>query len=157
MKNILSFSLLFLFTVQIFAQKHQFLQVPKLTDEDVKSTKSTLKADAAAEILYNSYHNRVDYQGVMYMDVISRVKIYDKDKATDYLNKEISIYIGGTNREKLLELKAFTYNFEDGKLKVHRILTMNRGTYPKEKYQNYVDFRKKTANFDNTKVLITKL
>ena len=52
---------------------------------------------------------------------------------------------------------SITFKNENGKLKVHRILTINRGTYPKEKYQNYVDFRKKAANFDNTKVLITKL
>ncbi|SFI22549.1 DUF3857 domain-containing protein [Halpernia frigidisoli] len=57
------------------------------------------------------------------------------------------------------EFGAYSISFknENGKLMVHRILTINRGNYPKEKYQNYVDFRKKTSSLDNTKVLITKL
>lgn len=62
------------------------------------------------------------------------------------------------NQEISSEFGAYSISFknEDGKLLVHRVLTINRGTYPKEKYQKYVDFRKKTANFDSTKVLITK-
>lgn len=51
---------------------------------------------------------------------------------------------------------SISFTSDDGKLQVHRILTINRGTYPKEKYQNYVDFRKKASVLDNTKVLITK-
>lgn len=56
------------------------------------------------------------------------------------------------------EFGQYSINFskEDGKLVVHRILSIKRGIYPKEKYQSYVDFRKKTAILDNTKVLITK-
>ncbi len=140
MKNILSFSLIFLFAAHVFAQKHEFLKIPNLTDEDVKSTKSTMKADAAAEVLYNSYHNRVDYEGVMYMDVVSRVKIYDKDKASDYLNKEISIYIGGANKEKLLELKAFTYNFEDGKIKTTKVERDSKFKSTEDKNYNITKF-----------------
>ncbi|MBC7555871.1 MAG: DUF3857 domain-containing protein [Chryseobacterium sp.] len=62
------------------------------------------------------------------------------------------------NQEIKSEFGSYSISFknEDGKLQVHRILTINRGTYPKEKYQNYVDFRKKTASFDSTKVLISK-
>ncbi|WP_417427646.1 DUF3857 domain-containing protein [Halpernia sp.] len=62
------------------------------------------------------------------------------------------------NQEIKSEFGAYSisYKNEDGKLKVHRILTINRGTYPKEQFQNYVNFRKKTASLDNTKVLITK-
>lgn len=62
------------------------------------------------------------------------------------------------NRELKSEFGHYSISFknENGKLQVHRILTINRGTYPKEKYQDYVAFRKKTANLDNTKVLITK-
>jgi hypothetical protein len=63
------------------------------------------------------------------------------------------------NEEFKSEFGMYSINFknENGKLKVHRILTINRGTYSKEKYQNYLEFRKKTANLDNTKILITKL
>lgn len=140
MKNILTFFILLFFTSFIFAQKHKFLQTPKLADEDVKSTRSTLQTDAAAEILYNSYHYRVDYQGVMYVDVISRVKIYDKNKAGDYLDKEISIYNGGSSREKLLGLKAYTYNFENGETKATRVEKDSKFTSTEDKDYNITKF-----------------
>lgn len=62
------------------------------------------------------------------------------------------------NQDVKSEFGAYSISFKniDGKLQVHRILTINRGTYPKEKYQSYVDFRKKAAGFDSTKILITK-
>ena len=54
-----------------------------------------------------------------------------------------------------IEVKS--YDLKDNKLFVHRILTINKGLYPKEKYSEYIAFRKKTASNDNTKVLISKL
>ena len=42
-------------------------------------------------------------------------------------------------------------------LKVNRIIRINKGLYPKEKYNDYVNFRKKTINIDNSKILITKI
>ena len=50
-----------------------------------------------------------------------------------------------------------TFQLNDKKLKVHRVLTINKGHYPKEKYKDYVSFRKKTASSDNIKVLISKI
>ena len=57
------------------------------------------------------------------------------------------------------EFGAYTINYDlkDNKLFVHRILTINKGLYPKEKYSEYIAFRKKTASNDNTKILISKL
>lgn len=57
------------------------------------------------------------------------------------------------------EFGSYSINFElqENKLRVHRILTINKGLYPKEKYKDYLSFRKKTASNDNIKVLITKL
>ncbi len=121
MKKIVFSSLLILFSAFVIAQKNQFLKVPALTEEELKSTKSTLNPDAAAEILYSSYHYRIDYQGVMYKDVVNRVKIYNKDKASDYLDTQVSIYDGKNGREKLLDLKAYTYNFENGKIKSTKV------------------------------------
>lgn len=56
------------------------------------------------------------------------------------------------------EFGTYTINYalKDNKLSVHRILTIHKGLYPKEKFKDYVAFRKKTANNDNTKVLLTK-
>lgn len=52
---------------------------------------------------------------------------------------------------------SISFSLKEGKLLVHRILTINKGLYPKEKYKDYVSFRKKTASNDNTKILISKL
>jgi transglutaminase-like putative cysteine protease len=50
---------------------------------------------------------------------------------------------------------SFVKNGEE--LKVNRIIRINKGLYPKEKYNDYVNFRKKTINIDNSKILITKI
>ncbi|MDM1553362.1 MULTISPECIES: DUF3857 domain-containing protein [Chryseobacterium] len=42
-------------------------------------------------------------------------------------------------------------------IKVSRKIQVNKGTYPKEKYNDYVGFRKKILNMDNSKILITKI
>lgn len=57
------------------------------------------------------------------------------------------------------EFGSYTMNFEliEDKLKVHRILTIKKGIYPKEKFKEYAAFKKKAANYDNTKILVTKL
>lgn len=52
---------------------------------------------------------------------------------------------------------AMTFSAVDGKLFVNRTITIKKQIYPKEKYQDYLNFSKKTTNLDNTKILITKL
>lgn len=42
-------------------------------------------------------------------------------------------------------------------LKVTRFIKINKGIFPKEKYNEYVSFRKKTLNMDNSKILLTKI
>ncbi|UOU97986.1 DUF3858 domain-containing protein [Chryseobacterium daecheongense] len=47
---------------------------------------------------------------------------------------------------------------KDGEnLKVSRTVRVNKGIYPKEKYNDYVSFRKKMNGMDNSKILITKI
>lgn len=49
----------------------------------------------------------------------------------------------------------FVKNGEE--IKVTRKIQINKGTYSKEKYNDYVAFRKKIINMDNSKILITKI
>lgn len=42
-------------------------------------------------------------------------------------------------------------------IKVLRKIQINKGEYPKEKYNEYVGFRKKIISMDNSKILITKI
>ncbi len=57
------------------------------------------------------------------------------------------------------EFGTYSMNFEqkDDKLIVHRVLTINKVLYPKEKFKEYAAFKKKASNIDNTKILIKKL
>ncbi|CAA7194429.1 DUF3857 domain-containing protein [Chryseobacterium potabilaquae] len=50
---------------------------------------------------------------------------------------------------------SFVKNGEE--IKVNRLIKVNKGMYPKEKYNDYINFRKKTINVDNSKILITKI
>ncbi|UKB85488.1 DUF3857 domain-containing protein [Chryseobacterium sp. MEBOG06] len=45
----------------------------------------------------------------------------------------------------------------DDQVKVIRKIQINKGIYSKEKYNDYVSFRKKIMNMDNSKILITKI
>ena len=128
-------------SLSILAQKHTYLDFPKITDAEVQNMTPSLKADAAAEILYKSYHYRVDYNGNMYSDIISRVKIYDKDKAGDYLDTEIQLYESDNgSREKLVSLKAYTYNFEDGKIKTTKVEKDSKFKSAEDKNYNITKF-----------------
>jgi Transglutaminase-like superfamily len=97
------------------AQKHKFLDPPKFNDADLSKQKSVLDENAPAEILYKSLHFSVDYNtGNLIKQAFYRVKIYDKDKAEDWLNLEIPLYQNGSSQEMLSKMKAFTYNLENG-------------------------------------------
>lgn len=118
MKKIITISLLLFFNAVIFAQKQEFLKMPKFDIEDLKKEKSVIDAKAPAEILYRSVHFHVDNSnGNLIKKVKYRVKIYDKDKAEDWMNFEVSLYDNNAgSRETLNSLKAYVYNLEDGKI-----------------------------------------
>ncbi|GAA4162274.1 hypothetical protein GCM10022217_29420 [Chryseobacterium ginsenosidimutans] len=99
----------------IEAQKHEFLEPPKFSDADLSKQKSALDENAPAEILYKSLHFNIDYNsGNLIKKAFYRVKIYDKDKAEDWLNLEVPLYQNGSDQETLSKMKAFTYNLENG-------------------------------------------
>lgn len=99
-----------------FAQ-HEFLKIPKLKNEEVSSTKYEGSGNYPAEVLYRSAHYRIDSNGFMYTDIVDRIKIYRKEESQGFLDHEISVYDDGRgNSETLSNLKATTYNWEDGKV-----------------------------------------
>jgi hypothetical protein len=76
----------------IEAQKHEFLNYPKFNDADLSKQKSALDENAPAEILFKSLHFSIDNNtGNLVKKAFYRVKIYDKDKAEDWLNLEIPV------------------------------------------------------------------
>lgn len=115
MKNL--FFLLFVLQAGILTAQNKFLNTPKISEADVTSSKSVKYPDVPAEILYRSVHFLVDYDGYLTQKVVSRIKIYDKNNAGDYLDHQISLYDNQKgSRETLSDLKAYTYNYENGKV-----------------------------------------
>ncbi|SKB71586.1 protein of unknown function [Soonwooa buanensis] len=114
MKKTILIAGIFLNTL-VFAQ-HKFLNIPKLDQTDVSSTISATNAKDPAEILFSSHHFLIEGNGFMTIEVIKRVKIYDKSNAEEFLNVEIPLKIKGGDRESVSGLKATTYNFENGKI-----------------------------------------
>lgn len=102
--------------VMVMQAQHKFMNVPKLNDADVKSTQYASDPEVPAEVLYRAYHYQIDYNGSMYVEVMSRVKIFKKDAAEDFLTVEVPLRSKNGDRELLSGLKAITYNFENGKV-----------------------------------------
>ncbi|WP_431608962.1 transglutaminase domain-containing protein [Chryseobacterium sp. 'Rf worker isolate 10'] len=136
-------------------KKYEFLNPPKFNDADLSKVKSLLDENAPAEILYKSAYFMVDANtGNLHKRYYYRVKIYDKDKAEDWLNLEIPIYNVGTNRESLGKFKAFTYNLENGnvvpvkvekssqyKSKENKYVTLTKFAFPSVKNGSILEYQ----------------
>lgn len=124
----------------IEAQKHEFLDYPKFNEADLSKQKSALDENAPAEILYKSLHFSIDYNsGNLIKKAFYRVKIYDKDKAEDWLNLEIPLYQSGSDQETISKVKAFTYNLENGTSVATKV---DKSSKYKSKESKYVSITK---------------
>ncbi|RXM40990.1 transglutaminase [Chryseobacterium sp. CH21] len=136
-------------------KKYEFLNPPKFNDADLSKVKSLLDENAPAEILYKSAYFMIDANtGNLHKRYYFRVKIYNKDKAEDWLNLEIPIYNVGTNRESLGKFKAFTYNLENGnvvpvkvekssqyKSKENKYVTLTKFAFPSVKNGSVLEYQ----------------
>ncbi len=126
--------------ILINAQKYEFLNPPKFNNADLSKTKSSLDENAPAEILYKSVHFMVDaFTGNLSKKYFYRVKIYDKDKAEEWLNLEIPLYSVNASRESLGKFKAFTYNLENGNAAPVKV---EKSSQYKSKESKYVSITK---------------
>jgi SHS2 domain-containing protein len=91
------------------------MKYPEFNKNELSKTKSTIKEDAPAEILYSSISNLI-INGQLETKVFKRIKIYNKEKSSQYLDVEIPLYEGNGEREYVSGLKAVTYNLENDKV-----------------------------------------
>lgn len=98
----------------VFSQ-HKFLKYPEFNKNDLSKVKSTIKEDAPAEILYSSVSHVIS-NGQLETKVFGRIKIYNKDKASKYLDVEVPLYEYSGEKETVSGLKAYTYNIENDKV-----------------------------------------
>ncbi len=126
-------------TISSFAQDVKF---GKISKQDFEKTKSTIQTDAPAEVLYADGNYKISFntnQGGVEQTkrVFYRIIVFDKDKTPDDVLKiDIPLYKNANgDYDKLITLKAVTYNLENGKIveqkvekkdifqeKVHRFL-----------------------------------
>mgnify|MGYP006382916491 FL=1 len=111
----------FLFSISVFVfSQHKFLKYPEFNKNELSKTKSTIKEDAHAEILYSSISNLI-INGQLETKVFKRIKIYNKEKSSQYLDVEIPLYEGNGERESVSGLKAVTYNLENDKVVTSKV------------------------------------
>jgi hypothetical protein len=80
-----------------------------------------------------------DYE--MEIKVVDRVKIYNKDKADDFLNQEIGLYESeGGREEKISNLKAYTYNLENDKMVATKVEKDSKFKSTENKRYNIIKF-----------------
>lgn len=141
MKKVLLLTFCYCSLVFISGQKHEFLDTPKFNNEDLNKNKSALDENAPAEILYRSVHFNIDPSiGKLRKNVFCRVKIYDKDKAEDWLNLEIPLYQNTSSIETLSKIKAFTYNLENGTAVATKVDKSSKYKSKESKYTTVTKF-----------------
>jgi hypothetical protein len=101
-----------------YCQNYKF---GKVSEEELLETQHPEYPEATAAILYKKQKIMFDYiQGkgfIQSTEIQERIKIYNKE-GFDYATKMISLYDGASSAssEKLIGLKAYTYNIEGGKI-----------------------------------------
>ena len=93
-------------TTVLYGQKADVFVIPKVTVEDLNSTKPKNGSDAPAEILYRSLKQSVRPNFEIETTYTERIKVYNKTQAAEYLNPQFTYGI----RSEFNKFKATTYN-----------------------------------------------
>ena len=137
---------LFLFVLLLlgsnaFTQNYKFGKVSK---EELQEKFNPLDSSAQAAYLYKYRKTYFEYKPdegfQLVTDVFNRIKIYNQE-GFENATKAILLYNHGLDREKLLGLKAYTYNLVGGKIEEDKL--KNDGVF-ESKYNEYYDQTKFT-------------
>jgi hypothetical protein len=142
MKKYTVFVLAMFAFITLHAQDFDFGEVSKA---ELEETKHPNDPEANAAILYEKNYTTLRYiQGEGFQvetNIHKRIKIYNKD-GLDWANHSIPLYKGdGGNREKVSNLKGYTYNLEGGKVEDTKL--RKDGIFT-EKRNEYLDIEKIT-------------
>lgn len=152
MKTQIYISVFLFMTTFCLGQKHAFLNVPELTLADVQSSKSATNPDASAEVLYRSVQYSIDDQQNIIKNFTERIKVYNKDQAEAYLNKEIYVFESDEKAKQILKsFKGSTYNVEGGVLNATEIGKESK--YKSKEDKNYIITKFAYPNVKNGSVL----
>lgn len=116
MKKVLSTLILVLVVNSLIAQDYKFGKVSK---EELEEQFYAKDSSANAVILYKKRKTNFKYvEGSGFQvetEMHERIKIYNSE-GYDWATKEIDLYQSGTTKEKVVGLKAVTYNLEGKKI-----------------------------------------
>lgn len=96
----------------LFFTQHKFLSLPAFNEDDLKKANSLIEKNAPAEILYNSIRYNFMPNGSVEKEYYSKIKIYDKKNAEEWLNIEIPLF----SEDKLEKYDVKIYNLANQKV-----------------------------------------
>ncbi len=129
------------FCMSAFSQDYKFGKVSK---EELQEKFNPLDSSASATYLYKNrrtyfnYNEQLGFQ--LITDVHERIKIYNQE-GFDYATHKLLLFHRGGDEEKVLGLKAYTYNLEKGK--IEDVKLQKDGIFNTE-YNEYRDLYKFT-------------
>ena len=121
--KLVSFQIFFLFSLSIYGQDKSPVKFGKISAEDFKkvySIDSSASAVIIAEIGSSEVTSNLKGWFSIQFKHFKRVHILSKS-AFDLANVGIPLYFEGDNEEELRNLKAHTYNLENGKITVTKV------------------------------------
>ncbi len=137
MKILLSALFSILFTISSFSQKYSY---GKISQSELEEKQSSIEPEAPAEIIYKDVFLAIDLHGQLEIQVTERIKVYQKDRAEEFLTYEVPLHKSGSSLEKLSGFRGSTYNLENGKMVEVKIKSDQTFTEEKHKYKNLFKF-----------------
>lgn len=96
----------------LFFGQHKFLSPPAFNEDDLRKTSSQIEKNAPAEILYNSVRYSFLPDNTIEKEYYSKIKIYDKKNAEQWLNIEIPLFF----EDRLDKYDVKIYNLANNKV-----------------------------------------
>ncbi|WP_299557036.1 DUF3857 domain-containing protein [Seonamhaeicola sp.] len=139
--RILTMVLSLCFVASAFSQNYKFGKVSK---EELEETVCSIDSTANAAYLYKyrkSYFEYIQGEGfVLKTEIQERIKLYNQE-GFDYATEQIRLYKGhGGSEEKVSQIKAYTYNLENGKIIESKLNKSDIFKSKASKYTNEVKF-----------------
>lgn len=155
MKTVL-LSAILLFALQVCAQESPNVKFGKLTANDLNRKSYDIDTGATAVILYDNGSTKIkgNAKGWFSLEykIFRRIHILSKN-GYDHATIEIPLYANGEDEEKLDNVRASTFNLEDGKIteskleksnifkeRINKNLVVKKFTLPNVKEGSIVDY-----------------
>ncbi|MEM9141550.1 MAG: DUF3857 domain-containing protein [Bacteroidota bacterium] len=123
MKN-LKICILLLLGFAAQESKAQKLKFGKISKAELTQSSYELDSSAVAAVLYRHRSTRFNYSQGLGFELIThvheRIKIY-KQEGFDYATVAEKLYKDGSDKESISGLKAYTYNWENGKIQKYKL------------------------------------